>query len=84
MLNLCTIDSSITKDVIISGIQNNSKNIKKGDLFVAIKGSSKNGVNFINEAIDSCASAVLTSDKTLNSSDYKVPIIFDENHVAPK
>ena len=26
MLNLCTIDSSITKDVIISGIQNNSKN----------------------------------------------------------
>ena len=79
MLNLCTIDSSITKDVIISGIQNNSKNIKKGDLFVAIKGSSKNGVNFINEAIDSGASAVLTSDKTLNSSDYKVPIIFDEN-----
>ena len=48
MLNLFTIDSSITKDVIISGIQNNSKNIKKGDLFVAIKGSSKNGVNFIN------------------------------------
>ena len=79
MLNLFTIDSSITKDVIISGIQNNSKNIKKGDLFVAIKGSSKNGVNFINEAIDSGASAVLTSDKTLNSSDYKVPIIFDEN-----
>ena len=79
MLNLNTIDSSLHTDIIISGIQNNSKNIKKGDLFVAIKGSNKNGVNFINEAIDLGASAVLTSDKTLNVSDYRVPIIIDEN-----
>ena len=41
MLNLFTIDSSITKDVIISGIQNNSKNIKKGDLLLQLKAPVK-------------------------------------------
>ena len=38
MINLNLIDKKLPKDIIISGIQNHSKKVKKGDLFVAIKG----------------------------------------------
>ena len=75
MINLNLIDKKLPKDIIISGIQNHSKKVKKGDLFVAIKGSKENGINFIKEAISQGAVAVLTSDKTLNISGYSIPII---------
>jgi UDP-N-acetylmuramoyl-L-alanyl-D-glutamate--2,6-diaminopimelate ligase len=75
VINLNLIDKKLPKDIIISGIQNHSKKVKKGDLFVAIKGSKENGINFIKEAISHGAVAVLTSDKTLNISNYSIPII---------
>lgn len=39
-------------DVEVSGISNDSRQIKKGDLFVCIKGFNFDGHSFINEAIE--------------------------------
>ena len=79
MINLNHIDSSLPKDINISGIQDNSKKVKKGDLFVAINGSKENGVHFINEAIKLGASAILTSEKILETSDIKIPVIINDS-----
>ena len=79
MINLNHIDSSLPKDINISGIQDNSKKVRKGDLFVAINGSKENGVHFINEAIKLGASAILTSEKILETSDIKIPVIINDS-----
>jgi len=52
----------------IEGITSNSKNVKKGFVFVAIKGSRQDGTRFINEAVSNGASLVVVEDKkdTLN------------------
>ena len=39
------------KDKIFSGIKINSKEIKKGNIFVALKGEKEDGHSYINEAI---------------------------------
>ncbi len=79
MINLNHIDNSLPKDINISGIQDNSKKVKKGDLFVAISGSKENGTNFINEAIKLGASAILTSEKTSEISNIEIPVIINDN-----
>ena len=79
MINLNHIDSSLPKGINISGIQDNSKKVKKGDLFVAINGSKENGAHFINEAIKLGASAILTSEKILETSDIKIPVIINDS-----
>ena len=38
-------------DVVISGVQLNSKQVKKGDLFICRKGINSDAHDFINEAI---------------------------------
>ena len=59
------------KQVDINGITSNSKRVKKGNLFVCIKGKNNDGHHHIDEAIINGASAVLiennafSSDKTL-------------------
>ena len=45
--------------VTIRNIDFDSRNISKGDVFVAIKGTSTNGHNFINKAIDQGAIAIV-------------------------
>jgi len=49
-------------DLEIEGIENNSKNVKKGFLFVAIKGFSVDGHEYINQAIESGAIAIVVED----------------------
>ena len=49
------------KKLKISGISNNSKKIKKGYLFFAIKGKNFNGEKFIDEAIKKGAIAIFCS-----------------------
>lgn len=44
----------------IKGVVSNSKNVKKGDLFVAVKGENFDGHNFVTEAIKKGAAAVLS------------------------
>lgn len=64
------------EDVMIKGIKMNSKEIEKGDLFVATQGVVADRHDFIDDAIKNGASAVVVSKDIKNKS---VPIIKVEN-----
>ena len=49
-------------DIEIKGIESNSKNIKKGFMFVAIKGFSVDGHEYIEEAIENGANVVVVEE----------------------
>lgn len=66
---------NIENDVEIKGIKTNSKDINNGDLFVCIKGANADRHDFIDEAIQNGASALIVS-KDINSS---VPTIKVDN-----
>src|SRR4030095_824662 len=63
-------------DIQISGIAIDSRAVKLGDLFVAMRGESVDGHNYIPKAIDNGASAVV-GDKGI--SGLSVPYIRLEN-----
>ncbi len=52
-------------NVNIKNIKSNSKEVKKGDLFVALHGNIVDGNNFIDEAIGLGASAIITSNRKI-------------------
>ncbi len=49
----------------ITGITNNSKDVKKGFIFIAIKGTKTDGHLFVEDAIKKGASAVVLQDKKI-------------------
>ena len=49
-------------DIEINNLDSNSKNIKEGDMFVAIKGFSVDGHKYINDAIKAGAKAVMIEE----------------------
>ena len=66
--SLSTFDKSIfDKDIKISGIAIDAAQVKKGDIFVALAGIKTHGANFVDQAIQNGAVAVL-SDKKLDLS----------------
>ena len=64
-------------DIMISGIETNSKNVSNGDLFIAINGNAQDGHAYINDAIKNGASAVISNEKIIN--DFDKPVINIEN-----
>ena len=60
------------KKIVITGLSTNSKKVKKGYIFFAIKGHNGNGEKYINEAINKGASVIIVS----NNSNYKNKKIF--------
>lgn len=72
---LKSIDIEFDDDIDIKGITCNSKEVKKGDLFIAIKGNVHNGNDYINEAFNNKASYVLSDtvngDKILKVENIK-------------
>ena len=56
-------------DIEISGISLNSSKTKPGDLFIAIPGSKADGHDFISEAIDNGAKAVVTNGRNIDGLD---------------
>ena len=64
-------------DIMISGIETNSKNVSNGDLFIAINGNTQNGQSYINDAIKNGASAAISNEKIINEFDK--PVIYIEN-----
>ena len=59
------------KNVYINKVKTNSKEVNKNDMFIAIKGFTHDGHNFIKEAINNGASVIIVND------DYKI----DDNEV---
>ena len=49
-------------DLEINGVEKNSKEVKEGYLFVAIKGFSVDGHEFIESAIENGATAILVEE----------------------
>jgi len=63
----------------IKGLSCDSKGVKEGDLFVAIKGSRFNGVDFMNEAIDRGVAAVLLESGSSVTNRKDVTFIYVED-----
>ena len=62
IINNIGIDNqNILHDIDITGVSMNSKSIDEGNIFVAIKGLSSDGHDFIDQAINSGASAIVTN-----------------------
>jgi len=77
MISLKDIKNDLPSDVIIEGVTCDSRKVKPGYIFVAIKGEVNRGEDFIDEAIKKGASVVVTSA----DSDLKldIPVIKDKN-----
>lgn len=67
------IDNNFNLD--IKGITLNSKEVKKGYLFIAVKGERTNGIKFIDEAIKNGAKAILSEEKIKA----KIPTFYTSN-----
>ena len=61
--NLIKNSPKSLKKIEINGLALNSKDVKKGFIFFAVKGNKSNGENYINEAIKNGAIIVICSDK---------------------
>ena len=64
-------------DIMISGVETNSKNVTSGDLFIAINGNTEDGNVYINDAIKNGASAAISNEKILG--DFNKPVINIDN-----
>ena len=69
-------------DLDITNIHSDSRKIMKGGLFFAINGFTKNGIEFIKDAIDNGATALVVEpdvDVTEINQTYNVPVISVKN-----
>src|SRR5688572_19197204 len=64
LAGLCPV--SLTKEIDITDLSLDSRLIKPGFLFFALQGSAQDGRQFIDEAIQKGAHAVITEAKTMN------------------
>ena len=69
-------DKPIEKDVEITGITADSRNIQPGMIFAAFPGSKVDGRDFISAAIKNGAAAILTTDAPLENLP-DIPVIHD-------
>lgn len=83
LLTNVTIKNSIGNlDIEITNIHSDSRKIKEGGLFVAINGFSKNGCEFIPNALENGAKAIIVEPDVDISSlkiSQEIPIISVEN-----
>ena len=61
--NLLKSTNKNYRKIFVGGISFDSRKVKKRDIFFAIKGNKKSGVNFINDAISKGASVIVSSKK---------------------
>jgi UDP-N-acetylmuramoyl-tripeptide--D-alanyl-D-alanine ligase len=68
--------TSITPEVLhqeCSGINTDTRTLKSGEIFLALEGGKYNGHNFLNQAIDSGAMALITQEKYPFLQSIKIP-----------
>ena len=76
--NLIKNSPSKLRNLNIRGLASNSKNVKKGFIFFAIKGNRENGEDYIYEAIKKGAILIICSKKFVNKN-IKVNLIKTKN-----
>jgi len=72
--NLLKFTNKNYRKISVRGISFDSRKVKKRDIFFAIKGNKKSGVNFINDAISKGAS-VIVSSKKIKYKNSNVPLL---------
>ena len=72
LLGLEGIKAKGNVDVDIKGIEKNSKEVKEGYMFIAIKGFSTDGHQFVESAIENGAIAVMVQEGC-NLKDLNIP-----------
>ena len=88
-VQLATIGESIgvvvpgtSGSVPVTGISLNSRTVEPGDLYVALPGASRHGADFVSQAVEAGAAAVLTDDAGARllafSHDIAVPVLLAE------
>ena len=66
------VNAQSTKKWQASGVEIDSRKIKKGDLFCALNGENHNGHDYINSAAKQGASACLISENLKNNKKIKI------------
>ena len=74
---LKSVDKKYQK-IPIKGISFDSRNVKKGNIFFAIKGTKTSGTKFIKKAIDKGASIIVV-DRKKNYKKQKIPFLVVKN-----
>lgn len=71
----------VSSDIDIKGIAINANNVTKGDLFIAIKGSTDNGIKYKDIAINNGAVAIAVDSNALDNKNLKIniPCIYIDN-----
>lgn len=64
------------QDLQIKGIANDSRKVKPGDLFVCVKGSKVDGHDYVAEAIQRGAVAIVSEREELEGVPSDVPVVF--------
>lgn len=73
---ISNIEDVINRTINVSGIAIDSRLVSKGDMFMAYRGSTVNGVDYIDDAIDAGAIAILVDDGEAYQQDsVSVPVI---------
>ena len=74
------LENLYKKDSKITGVTDDSRKVKPGMVFVAVKGNKVNGISFLNEAIAFGASTVVcTKRQAYKIKEKKVNIISSRN-----
>ncbi|MGB4931239.1 MAG: Mur ligase family protein, partial [Chitinophagales bacterium] len=68
-------DVAVANDINIAGITSDSRQVKPGFVFVAVKGSTVDGHHFINKAFESGAVAVVAENKDNVTVDGQIIIV---------
>ena len=64
--------------IYVKDISFDSRNLKKGDIFFAIKGNNFSGINYVNHAIKKGAVAIICNKK-IKYNNSKIPLIISKN-----
>ncbi|MEE8336279.1 MAG: Mur ligase domain-containing protein, partial [Candidatus Neomarinimicrobiota bacterium] len=75
LMSRLTMETGSIPDLKIRGIKSRADQINKGDLFIAIKGMDHDGHNFINQAINNGAAAVLTNGRDFDLSVPQIKVL---------
>jgi len=81
--NLGSFTISGKKDIEINGIASNSNNVKRGFIFISIKGPKVDGHNFINDAISRGAVAIIVEKDVEVLKDITIVRVTDTKKILP-
>ena len=75
MLSELIATPNLDQDVLVRGISEDSRSVAPGEVFCALNGASANGLDFVADAIERGAAAVLVEDSATPLKFQSVPVV---------